>query len=93
MSNEHIARIIDSYKDRPDGIPQFSRLVQLSEIKANDYNLDPTQYVSLSESEVPVDLSATHKQLLESGRQIEESTENLNEFISDLVIPSLQIPT
>ncbi len=43
MSNEPIARIIDSYKDRPDGIPQFSRLVQLSEIKSNDYNLDPTQ--------------------------------------------------
>jgi len=36
-----------------------------------------------------VSLPSTHKQLFESGRQIEESIENLNEFMLDLGIPSL----
>jgi len=63
LSDEHIDKIIDAYKERPRRVPQYARLVKLSEIKANDYSLDPTRYVSMAESEIPVDLGDIQKQV------------------------------
>jgi hypothetical protein len=40
----------------------------MAEIEANDFNLNISRYVSTAEAEVMVDLSATHKELIENRK-------------------------
>lgn len=56
----------------------------MDEIKANDFNLNISRYVSTAEQEVVIDLSATHKELVEIERQIRKSTAEHNEFLKEL---------
>ena len=44
----------------------------MDEIKANEYNLNISRYVSTAEPEVAIDLSATHRDLVEIEKQIQE---------------------
>ena len=39
LSEEHIAKIIDTYKDRTEA-PRYSRRVEMAEIEKNDFNLN-----------------------------------------------------
>ena len=46
----------------------------MGEIEANDCNLNISRYVSTAERDVAIDLSVTHKELVEIEKQIQEST-------------------
>ena len=89
LSDEHIEKIIDTYKQRPDSIERYARRVEMKEIEENDYNLNISRYVSTAKPEVQVDLAATHKELVETEKQIQESTAKHNEFLKELGIPLL----
>ena len=64
----------------------------MDEIEANDYNLNITRYVSTAKPEVAVDLSATHQELVEIEKQIQESTAKHNEFLKELGLSTLPAP-
>lgn len=53
---QDIHKIVDAF-NREQEIPRFSRLVSLSEIAANDYNLNIPRYIDSSDSEDLHDLS------------------------------------
>ena len=53
-------------------IERYARRVEIDEIEANDCNLNISRYVSTAEEEVAVDLSVTHKELVEIEKQIQE---------------------
>ena len=57
LSNKHIRKIIDTYKQRPESIERYARCVEMSEIEANDFNLNITRYVSTAKEEEAIDLS------------------------------------
>jgi type I restriction enzyme M protein len=61
----------------------------MDEIEANDFNLNISRYVSTSKEEVAIDLSATHKTLVEIEKQIRESTAKHNVFLKELGLPAL----
>ena len=65
LSDEHIEKIIDTYRQRPERIERYARRVEMDEIEANDCNLNISRYVSTAKPEVAIDLSATHKELVE----------------------------
>ena len=92
LSDEHIEKIIDTYRDRPQSVERYARRVELDEIEANDFNLNISRYVSTAEPEVPVDLSATHIDLVKIDKQIQESTAKHNEFLEQLGLPPLPAP-
>ena len=61
----------------------------MNEIKANEYNLNISLYVSTEKEDVSIDLSATHKKMVESEEQIQESTSKHNLFLRELGLPPL----
>jgi len=89
LSDEHIKKIINTYKERPENIERYARRVEMNEIEANDYNLNISRYVSTAKPEIQIDLSATHKELSKIEKQIQESTAKHNVFLEELGLPSL----
>ena len=64
----------------------------MDEIEANDFNLNISRYVSTAEQEVAIDLSATHRELVEIEKQIQESTARHNAFLEELGLSPLPPP-
>ena len=90
MTDEHIARIIKTYRERPAmAVERYARRVEMNEIEANDYNLNISRYVSTAMEEAAVDLAATHAELVRIERQIRESSAKHNAFLTELELPSL----
>ena len=89
LSDEHIEKIIDTYQQRPDNIERYARRVEMKEITENDYNLNISRYVSTAKPEVQIDLAATHKELVEIEKQIQESTAKHNASLSELGLSPL----
>jgi len=51
LTDEHIARIIETYKNRTEE-PRYSKRVDMAEIEKNDFNLNISRYISTAVSEV-----------------------------------------
>ena len=66
LEDEHIKKIVDAYDEGKD-IDKYMRIVDMEEIKANDYNLNIARYIDTSQEEEPVNLVKT----LENIREIE----------------------
>ena len=92
LSDEHTQKIIDTYQQRPESIERYARRVEMDEIEANDFNLNISRYVSTAKQEVAIDLSATHKELVEIEKQIRESTAKHNAFLKELGLSPLPAP-
>ena len=89
LSAKHIEKIVNTYQERPISIERYARRVEMDEIKVNDYNLNISRYVSTAKPEQMIDLSATHKELIEFEKQIQESTAKHNEFLNELRLSPL----
>ena len=89
LSDAHIGKIIAAYRERPERVERYARRVRMDEIERNDFNLNISRYVSTAKPEVPVDLSATHTELVETTKQIQESTAKHNAFLKELGLPTL----
>jgi type I restriction enzyme M protein len=61
----------------------------MKEIKANDFNLNISRYVSTAQAEQEIDLAATHRQLLEIEKSIQQATARHNKFLKELGLPPL----
>ena len=91
LSDEHIEKIIDTYQQRSEK-ERYARRVGMEEIKENGFNLNISRYVSTAEPEVEIDLPATHKELVEIEKQIQESTAKHNAFLKELGLSPLPAP-
>ncbi|MCY4259924.1 MAG: N-6 DNA methylase, partial [Rhodobacteraceae bacterium] len=89
LSDEHIGKIVDTYRQRPQSIERYARRVDMGEIAANDFNLNISRYVSTAEPEVEIDLAATHGEMVEIEKQIQEATAKHNAFLKELGLPPL----
>ena len=89
LSSEHINKIIATYQIRPESIERYARRVRMNEIEANEYNLNISRYVSTEKEEILIDLSATHKKMVETEEQIQESISKHNVFLRELGLPPL----
>ncbi|MBU1194080.1 MAG: type I restriction-modification system subunit M [Proteobacteria bacterium] len=58
LEDEHVKKIVDAY-DAGEEIDKYMRVVDMDEIKENDFNLNIARYIDTSEEEEPVDLVAT----------------------------------
>jgi len=61
----------------------------MDEIETNDWNLNISRYVSTAKPEVAIDLSATHKELVEIEKQIQETTARHNVLLKELGLSPL----
>jgi type I restriction enzyme M protein len=90
MTDEHIARIVNTYRERPEApIERYARRVEMKEIEANDSNLNISRYVSTAQEEVEIDLSAVHAKLVETENALRKATTQHNKFLKELRLPPL----
>ncbi len=88
LSEEHIAKIIDTYQHRKE-VKRYSRRVEMQEVEDNDYNLNISRYVSTAVTEPEMDLAATYDELVEIEDAIKAATKKHNAFLKELGLPSL----
>ena len=89
MTDEHIDRIITTYRDRPERIDRYARRVEMKEIEANGFNLNISRYVSIAQDEEEIDLGAVHAELVSAERDIVAAVEKHNAFLKELGLPPL----
>jgi type I restriction enzyme M protein len=88
MTEDHIAKIIDTYKNRTEA-PRYSRRVEMAEIEKNDFNLNISRYISTAVGEEEIDLEAINAELVEIEAAIQRSTEKHNKFLQELGLSRL----
>lgn len=92
LSDEHIAKIIDTYQRRPAIVERYARRVKMDEIEANDFNLNISRYVSTAQDEVEIDLASTQRELVNVEMQIREAAAKHNAFLIELGLSPLPAP-
>ena len=63
---------------------KYGRIVTLSELAENDYNLNISRFIDTSEAEVEVDIKAVHVKLSELEQREAEIDEKLAGFLKEL---------
>ena len=91
LTDEHIAKIIDTYQHRKEE-KRYSRRVEMVEIADNDYNLNISHYVSTAKPEPIIDLASVHKDLVAVEREIRTATKKHNKHLAELGLPLLPEP-
>jgi type I restriction enzyme M protein len=89
LSEEHIAKIIDTYQQRPERIERYARRVEMAEIEKNDFNLNISRYISTAVGEAQVNLQAVNTELVALARSIKDAREKHNGFLKELGLPAL----
>jgi type I restriction enzyme M protein len=83
LTDEHIAKIIETYQFRKEA-PRYSRRVEMEEIEKNDYNLNISRYISTAVGEAEISLEATHGDLAEIEKAIATAKHKHNDFLKEL---------
>jgi len=83
LSGENIEKIVDAYRTFTD-MPGFSRVVDVDEIKDNNYNLNVTLYVMPIEEEEQIDILKEFSELKQLEKERQTIDEKLEEYISQL---------
>lgn len=83
LTVENIQKIVNAY-DALESVDKFMRIVDLAEIKENDYNLNIARYIDTSEPEEIVDIEATLAKIAEIESKEKEIDVELNGFLKEL---------
>lgn len=85
LRNEHIDKIIDTYRNRTE-IEKYSKRATLKEITDNDYNLNIPRYVDTFEAEAAIDIEAISEELKLLDQSIIETDNTIATFCKELNI-------
>ena len=88
LSQEHIAKIIDTYQHRIEE-PRYSRRVAMAEITKNDFNLNIYRYISTATAEEEIDIQAVNSELDTIEQAIDAAQDKHNSLLKELGQPFL----
>ena len=83
LSDEHIAKIVETYQFRKEE-DRYSRRVSMKEIEKNDYNLNISRYISTATAEKEVVLEDVNQTLRELTKQADAARDAHNTFLKEL---------
>jgi len=83
LEDIHVDKLVDAY-DGLEEIDKFMRVVHISEIEENDYNLNIARYIDTSEEEEEVDLKATLEDIKVVEMKEKEIDERLKGYLKEL---------
>jgi len=89
LNQEHIDKIVKTYRERPEDIERYARRVGMDEIEENDHNLNITRYVSTAEPEPIIDLGETRESIVAADKDIRKMTAKHNGYLKELGLPPL----
>jgi type I restriction enzyme M protein len=90
LTEEHIAKIVSTYQFRKEEV-RYSKRIPMAKIIEEGYNLNISRYVSTAVAEEEIDLGATHQELVEIERRIEDATSKHNAFLRELGLAPLPL--
>jgi type I restriction enzyme M protein len=85
LRNEHIAKIIDHYRNRKE-TEKYSKKASLAEIASNDYNLNIPRYVDTFEAEASIDINTIADELQALENQMKATDASIALFCKELGI-------
>jgi type I restriction enzyme M protein len=88
LTDEHIAKIIDTYQFRKEET-RYSRRVEMDEIENNDFNLNISRYISTAVGEEEISLENINAELVAAEFAIQTATNKHNAFLKELGKPLL----
>jgi type I restriction enzyme M protein len=83
LEDEHVKKVVDAY-DKGEDVDKFMRIVDMKEIKENDYNLNIARYIDTSNEVVLVDLEETLAKIQEIEEREKEIDEKLVGYLNEL---------
>jgi type I restriction enzyme M protein len=83
LRDEDIVKIEKAFKGFED-IEKYCRVVELAEIKSNDYNLNIKRYVDTSEEEEKIDVAEKVKELRQLEKEYALIEEQFNGYLKEL---------
>lgn len=83
LRGEDLERIVKAFNDYKD-IERFSRIVSLKEIKENDYNLNISRYVDITEPEQKIDVKEALSKLRGLEKQRDKAKKKMDEYLKEL---------
>jgi len=89
LTDEHIDKIVTTYRNRPEKIDRYARRVSMAEIEKEGYNLNISRYISTAQAEEQIDLAATHARLVELESSTRTAKQKHNAFLKELGLPAL----
>jgi len=84
LSDENISKVTDAYRKFAN-IPGFSRVVDISEIRENDYNLNVTLYVMPLTEEEKIDIAKEFHELKKLEAERQELDKKVEMFVSEII--------
>jgi type I restriction enzyme M protein len=88
LTEEHIAKIIETYQFRKEE-PRYARRVEIGEIEKNGYNLNISRYISTASAEAEINLEDEHNKMVALEENIQKARDKHNTFLKELGLPSL----
>ena len=88
LTDEHIAKIIDTYQFRKEE-SRYSRRMEMKEIEKHDFNLNISRYISTAVPEAEIDLQEVNTELVTLAQTIKDAQDKHNAFLKELGLPAL----
>ena len=88
LTDEHIAKIIDTYQFRKEE-DRYSKRISMERIAGEGYNLNISRYISTAISEKEISMEETHADLVDAEKSIKEAKDKHNAFLNELGLPPL----
>ncbi|MCL2038640.1 type I restriction-modification system subunit M [Candidatus Saccharibacteria bacterium] len=85
LEQNNADKIYETFAERKE-VKKFSRVVPISEVMENDYNLNITRYVDTFEEEKEINIKATLQRIDELKPQIEELDKKIRATLKELGI-------
>lgn len=85
LRDKDVEKIVDTYSKRITK-EKYSKVVELNEIKKNDYNLNIARYVDTFEDDEPIDIEALAAELKAIDKQIAPLNAEIKAFCDELNI-------
>lgn len=83
LEEKDIIKVVDAYDGEAD-IDKFMRVVEMAEIKENDYNLNISRYIDTNETEEEIDLKAVREIIAQLDAKEKAIDEKLNQYLKEL---------
>jgi type I restriction enzyme M protein len=83
LRDEHIEKIVKAYTAFAEQ-ERFAAVVSIDDIKANDFNLNISRYVDISEEEEKLDVKEELKKLRAAEKERASAEKRMNELLAEL---------
>ena len=85
LTDDDVNKVVTAYRNR-EAVERYARPVLMSEVKANDYNLNIPRYVDTSEPEEEINLDVVTATLGDIDKNLNENAIELKRFCDELGI-------